>query len=217
MMTPRLFLLFLFLLASLHAEDPGATGGKNLAYYGIFDIDRKPELICSHAGAGLPDIRFVPGPKLTGSASMALDIDLPDRAASGRFLFPIPHVRFQEISFWLQTGQLGEARFEISPQLLVDNLQALQFGDDLMIYHFRPVLIAGGNGWQQVRLRIPEDVINYNKEAKPAVDGNKPTVPWSERGFLMFEFGIKIATESKPAAWKGSLFLDRLEFLHPNP
>jgi len=216
-MIPRFFTIFILLAISssfLKAEEPGATGRK-LAYYGIFDIERNPDLICSHAGEGLHGIRFVAEPKRTGSASMALDMDLPDRKATGRFLFPIPHVRFQEISFWLHTGQFGGAKLEITPQLMLDNLEAMQLGQGLEFFNFRPVIIPGGDDWQQVRLRIPEDVINSPREAKPA--GNGKTIPLSERSFLMFEFKITLAGESPVGAWKGTVFLDQLEFLHPNP
>lgn len=216
-MTPRFFTIFILLTISssfLKAEETGAAGRK-LAYYGIFDIERNPDLICSHAGAGLPGIRFVGEPKRTGSASIALDMDLPDRKATGRFLFPIPHVRFQEISFWLHTGQMGGAKLEITPQLMLDNLEAMQLGQGLDFFHFRPITVSGGDDWQQVRLRIPEDVINPPREAKPA--GNGKAIPLSERSFLMFEFKITLAGDSPAGAWKGTVFLDQLEFLHPNP
>ncbi|MFA6174112.1 MAG: hypothetical protein WC701_10585 [Kiritimatiellales bacterium] len=202
-MNPRFFFLFM-LLSALPFFSKAAE--KELAYYGLFDIERKPELICSHAGAGLPDLRFVAEPKRTGSASLALDINLPDRKASGRFLFPVPHVRFQEISFWLNTDQLGRAKLEITPQLMLDNLQLWQLGDNLEFYKFRPVIISGGNGWQQVRLKIPEDIINLKNDTKQP----------DERAFLMFEFKINLAKESADGAWKGSVFLDQLEFLGPN-
>jgi len=207
-MPPR-FLVFLTLLVLsmvLRSEELSSSG--RVVYYGIFDIERNPDLIASHAGKGLPSFRFVAEPKRTGSASLELDIDLPDRKASGRWLFPIPRVRFRDISFWIQTDRLNGAKLELTPTLL---------GSDQQVFQFKPVIVGGDGGWQRVLLRIPEDVASLRNDQKFGSIGDVPNASLDARAYLMFNFGIRLAKDSPTGSWSGSLYLDQLELLQRNP
>lgn len=187
---------------------PAQESKTEVVHYAIFDIDRNPDLIASHAGKGLPSFRFVSEPKRTGSASLELNVDMPDRKAFGRWLFPIPHVRFRDISFWIQADRLKGAKLELTPTLL---------GSDQQLFQFRPVVIGGGNGWQRVLLRIPEDVAALQNDPKFAAITDVPDASLDARAYLIFNCGIRIAKESPMDSWSGPLYLDRLEFLQHKP
>lgn len=196
----------LFFSLPLLSEELPSAGP--VVYYGIFDTERNPDLIASHAGNGLPSFRFVAEPKRTGTASMELDIDLPDRKAFGRWLFPIPHVRFRDISFWIQTDRLNGAKLELTPTLL---------GSDQQVFIFKPVIVGGDGGWQRVLLRIPEDVASLRNDPKFAAIGDVPDASLDARAYLIFNFGIRLAKESPAASWSGPLYLNQLEFLQRKP
>jgi len=200
------------LLLGLHgrilpAEETAGTK-PDVVYYAIFDLDRNPDLIASHAGKGLPSFRFVAEPKRTGSASLELDVDLRDRKASGRWMFPIPHVRFRDISFWIQTDRLGGAKLELTPILM---------GSDRQLLYFAPVVLGGEGGWQHVCLRIPEDVALLQNDPKFTAIGDVPEASFDARAYLILNCGIRLAKESPVDSWSGPLYLDQLEFLQRKP
>lgn len=195
-----------FSVSPLPAEDRD-TPEETVAYYAVFDTDRNPDLIASHAGTGLPSFRFVSEPKRTGDASMEWEMHLPDRKTSGRWLFPLPHVRFRDISFWIETGRLGGAKLELTPSLVGSDRQSLRF---------RPVVIGGG-GWQHVFLRIPEDVDSLQNDPQFAAIGDVPPASFDARAYILFQCGIRLAKESPADSWSGPLYLDPLEFLRREP
>jgi len=207
-MFPHSLVFLASLVLSLPLLSEELPPGAHVVYYGIFDTERNPDLIASHAGKGLPSFRFVAEPKRTGTASMELDIDLPDRKAFGRWLFPIPHVRFRDISFWIQTDRLNGAKLELTPTLL---------GSDQQVFQFKPVIVGGDGGWQRVLLRIPEDVASLRNDQKFAAIGDVPDASLDARAYLMFNFGIRLAKESPLASWSGPLYLNQLEFLQRKP
>lgn len=207
-MKSGLLVLLLSLVFSLPLRSEDLPSNGRVVYHGIFDIDRNPDLIASHAGKGLSSFRFVEEPKRTGSASMELNVDLPDRKEFGRWLFPIPHVRFRDISFWIQTDRLDEAKLELTPSLL---------GSDQQAFQFKPVMLEGGSGWQHVLLRIPEDVASLRNDREFGTIQEATEASLDTRAYLMFNFGIRLAKESPVNSWKGPLYLDQLEFLQRNP
>jgi len=207
-MRSRLLVLLAPLVFNLPLRSEELPPDGRVVYHGIFDIERNPDLIASHAGKGLPSFRFVEEPKRTGSASMELDINLPDRKARGRWLFPIPHVRFRDISFWIQTDRLSGAKLELTPTLL---------GSDQQVFQFKPVIVGGGSGWRRVLLRIPEDVAALQNDPKFGTIRDVPDASLDARAYLIFNFGIRLAKESPAASWNGPLYLDQLEFLQRKP
>jgi len=112
--------------------------------------------------------------------------------------------RFHEISFWLHTGRLGNTKLEITPTLL---------GSDRQVMQFRPVVLAGGEGWRRILLRIPEDVAKLQNDPKFAAINDVPATSFDERTYLLFSFGIRIARENPVTTWSGPIYLDQLEFL----
>jgi len=207
-MKSRLLVLLGALIFSLPLRSDELPPAGRVVYYGIFDTERNPDLIASHAGQGLPSFRFVAEPKRAGSASLQLDIDLPDRKAFGRWLFPIPHVRFRDISFWIQTDRLNGAKLELTPTLL---------GSDQQVFIFKPVIVGGDGGWQRVLLRIPEDVASLRNDPKFAAIGDVPDASLDARAYLIFNFGIRLAKESPADSCSGPLYLNQLEFLQRKP
>lgn len=207
-MFPRSLVFLASLVLSLPLRSEDSPSAAHVVYYGIFDTERNPDLIASHAGKGLPSFRFVAEPKRAGSASLELDIDLPDRKAFGRWLFPIPHVRFRDISFWIQGDRLNGAKLELTPTLL---------GSDQQVFQFKPVIVGGDGGWQRVLLRIPEDVASLRNDQKFAAIGDVPDASLDARAYLMFNFGIRLAKESPADSWSGPLYLSQMEFLQRKP
>lgn len=207
-MNSRLLVLMAALFFSLPFRSEELQPSGRVVYHGIFDIERNPDLIASHAGKGLPSFRFVTEPKRTGTASLELDIDLPDRKAFGRWLFPIPHVRFRDISFWIQADRLNGAKLELTPTLL---------GSDQQVFQFKPVIVGGESGWQRVLLRIPEDVATLQNDQKFGKISDVPEASLDARAYLIFNFGIRIAKDSPADSWSGPLYLDQLELLQRKP
>jgi|GEM_PF-2640351 len=171
--------------------------------YGIFDPERDPDLVSSHAGAGLRDIKFVAEPKKSGPGSMELDVSLAAKNTSGRWIYPIPNAPFRGISFWISAPDLGGATLELLPSLL---------GGDRQTYHFKPVAVSASAGWQKVSLRVPEDVTKLAND--PGFADPKQLTPeaMQRRKHLLFSFAIRLAPASKAASWQGRVFLSELEF-----
>jgi hypothetical protein len=194
-----------FAVLCVHALTPfTAEASDRVAFYGIFDPGRNPDLICSRAREGITGMRFVSGPKHSGPGALELDLHLDAVRATGRWIFPIPHVVLTKVSLWVLAPGPAGAAVDLRPVLL---------GGDRQTLFFPPVRIPASNDWRQVVLTVPDDVQRLANDPEFASIADATPQVLASRKYLLFSIEFTLAEDSQSSEWIGPVYLDELEFL----